>query len=358
MFRFWLLFGWLAIRLSAHGQDALTPLYHFRDFIGSWQLITNRDSTITAIETAIHRDGDQVYSRVLTLKPVVIKTGITRGTESDIRSFIEQYTPPPIPYTSPKVAKETGAEKFNCLEFAEDIVSQAGSNGISAEVIGIKLKGRRIGHACAGFPTADGDFLYFDSTPGAGKISHHAHQAFVQVGETYRRTDGGELGEGVGSLPISEIIPVTQLVETPAEQVPPAESTALSPFTTMTIQSEEHVQARGILYAEENSFKVADAQLKKWQQAIEAQAAALQKQAADQKLALQAATAKRMAKVLENTQQLAAEGDAYAQMRMGERYLTGDGVPKDLILARSYLEKAAAQGSPSAVADLDQLNSR
>jgi hypothetical protein len=355
-FRFWLLFGLLAIRLSADGQNAVVPLYHLQDFTGPWRLVTNLDSTVTAMETAIHRDGNEVYSRVLALKPVIIKTGITPGTRAGIRNFIQQYTPPQIPYTSPAVAKETGTEKFNCLEFAEDIVSHASDDGISAEVIGIKLKGKMIGHACAGFPTADGDFLYFDSTPNAGKISEHAHQAFVQVGEPYRRSDGGELGGGVGHLPISEVIPVTKLVETPVQTVSPTLPLVLSPFTSMALQSEEHVQARGILYAEENSLKVADAQLEKWQHAIEMKAVALQKQVAAQKLALQKATDRLTAKALQNNQELAAQGDPYSEMRMGERYLTGDGVPKDLIQARACLEKAAAQGSPTAAEDLDQLN--
>jgi TPR repeat protein len=43
-------------------------------------------------------------------------------------------------------------------------------------------------------------------------------------------------------------------------------------------------------------------------------------------------------------------------MRMGERYLKGDGVKKNLIQARTYLQEAAAQGSPTAKEDLDQLD--
>jgi len=191
------------------------------------------------MERGIHRDGNKVYSRVLVLKPVTVKAGVSLGTGDSILGFISHYRPPHIAYTSPTKAAETGEQKFNCLEFAEDIVSKASSNGISAEVIGIKLQGKIVGHACAGFPTADGGMLYFDSTPDAGKFSHAAHQAFVEVGQPYRRSDGGELGGGAGRSPIEEIIPVTPLQRTPTQAVPMALPVQLSPATTLTIQSEE-----------------------------------------------------------------------------------------------------------------------
>ena len=346
----------LATRLYAGGQDEVAPIYHLQDFAGSWRLVTNIDSTVTATERAIERDGNEVFSRVYLLKPVVIKTGVALGTEAEIRDFISQYKPPHIPYTSPAMALETGTEKFNCLEFAEDIVAQALTNGISAEVIGIKLQGHLVGHACAGFPTVDGTTLYFDSTPGAGKFSERAHEAEVEIGRTYRRSDGGELGGGVGRLPISEIIPVTPLVETAIDQPTPSGRTTLSPDTTLVIQSEDRVQARGILYADATSLEISPAQLKKWQVTIEQRQAAKARQDAALKAELDAKAAKLAAKVLQETEALAAEGDPYAEMRMGERYLNGEGVKKDLIKARTYLQRAATQGSPTAVEELDKLN--
>jgi TPR repeat protein len=60
-----------------------------------------------------------------------------------------------------------------------------------------------------------------------------------------------------------------------------------------------------------------------------------QKQAAratGQKLALAA---------LEENEKLAARNDVYGELRMGQRYLSGDGVPKDIFKARDYLQRAA-----------------
>jgi len=356
LLQYWLLPGLLATRLYAGGQDEVAPLYHLQDFAGTWRLVTNIDSTVTATEKAIQRDGNEVYSRVFSLKPVVIKAGVSRGTEAEIRDFIGEYKPPHIPYTSPAMARETGTEKFNCLEFAEDLVAQAITNGISAEVIGIKLQDRLVGHACAGFPTVDGTTLYFDSTPGAGKFSERAHEADVEIGQPYRRSDGGELGGGVGKLPISEIVPVTPLVETAVDQPAPSLPMVLTPETTLVVESEDRIQARGILYVDANSLEVAPAQLKKWQLAISQREEAKARQEAALKAELEASAAKLAAKVLQETEALAAEGDPYAEMRMGERYLNGEGVKKNLIQARTYLQQAAAQGSPTAVEELDKLD--
>jgi TPR repeat protein len=41
---------------------------------------------------------------------------------------------------------------------------------------------------------------------------------------------------------------------------------------------------------------------------------------------------------------------------MGERYLDGEGVPKDLDKAREYLTKAAQAGSAEAGAKLKEVN--
>lgn len=60
-------------------------------------------------------------------------------------------------------------------------------------------------------------------------------------------------------------------------------------------------------------------------------------------------------KVLAWHMSLADKGDAYGQFRMGQRYLTGDGVEKDLIKARDLFAKSAAQGNGDAAAALARL---
>jgi localization factor PodJL len=52
---------------------------------------------------------------------------------------------------------------------------------------------------------------------------------------------------------------------------------------------------------------------------------------------------------------LAAKGDAYGQLRMGERYRDGDGVAKDLAKARQMFSLAADQGNSDAATDLAKL---
>lgn len=54
-------------------------------------------------------------------------------------------------------------------------------------------------------------------------------------------------------------------------------------------------------------------------------------------------------------QEQAEKGMPFAQCSLGKRYLAGDGVPKDLTLARQWFEKAAAQGDPEAKAALAKL---
>ena len=61
-------------------------------------------------------------------------------------------------------------------------------------------------------------------------------------------------------------------------------------------------------------------------------------------------------KALNYNQALADKGDAYGQLRMGERYLKGDGVDKDITKARDYLSKAAAQGNIEASNLLVKIN--
>jgi hypothetical protein len=56
------------------------------------------------------------------------------------------------------------------------------------------------------------------------------------------------------------------------------------------------------------------------------------------------------AKVLKLDQDLADAGDPFGQYRMGQRYLTGDGVEKDLSKARALLYKSTVQGNTNAAA--------
>jgi len=62
------------------------------------------------------------------------------------------------------------------------------------------------------------------------------------------------------------------------------------------------------------------------------------------------------AAMLKAEQRLAETGDDYGLYRMGERYLKGDGVPKDLAKARELFTKASAAGSPAATEALSRLN--
>ncbi len=60
-------------------------------------------------------------------------------------------------------------------------------------------------------------------------------------------------------------------------------------------------------------------------------------------------------RALRDNEAMAAQGDAYAEMRMGERYRDGDCVPQDPAKARAYLGMAAAHGSLTADAELTRL---
>jgi hypothetical protein len=341
--------------LPAGALAGTAQVYHLEDFLGKWALVTNQDSTIIATEAAIQRNGAEVFQRVWLLKVVASRPELAKHTEADIRRFITGYQPPAKPYTSESAAKRTGQEKFNCLEFAEDIVASAGSNGITAEVIGIKFEGKLIGHACAGFPTADGRMLYFDSTPGTGKISTGAHEAWVAAGEPYRRTDGGELAGGVGKLPVEKIIPVSQPVEIASGLLDTVNPAGLTDKTSLVVAGEGRVPANGIEYASPDTLQVSEAQLAKWNQAAAGMRVAQTKQRDASRGALQKAVEQSALKVLRENEALAARGDAYGQLRMGERYLTGDGVEKDLARAQNYLRQAADQGSPTAAAELKRL---
>jgi hypothetical protein len=350
----------LAILLQACVVLAEESTFDPQHFPGKWTLVTNQDATVTATENAAVRRGAEVYQRVLLLK-VVSSEDTGRGqkaTEAKIRDFISHYRPPPIPYTSEKTARKTGREKFNCLEFAEDIVIQAETNGIPADVIGIKFKGKVVGHACAGFPTAEGRTLYFDSTPGSGHVSRSAHEARVELGKPYRRADGGELAGGVENLPITQIIPVSRLTEIASSLLGEDDSDSLTSKTKLVVVKEKHLPIAGIEYAGPDTLKISEAQLARWNQAAEEAMTAKTRQQEDRSRAAQA-TAKKVAEnALAENKRLAAQGDAYGELRMGERYLTGDGVARDVSKARDYLQRAAEQGSQTAADELNHLDNQ
>ena len=61
------------------------------------------------------------------------------------------------------------------------------------------------------------------------------------------------------------------------------------------------------------------------------------------------------ARVLKFWQEKADHGDSDGQFHLGQRYLTGDGVEKDIAKARELFQKAAAQGNKEAEAALQKL---
>lgn len=335
-------------------------VFNADNFPGIWTLVTNADATVSATETAIHRQGREVYSRMLDLQAVPAETpAVNPGAawEADVRRFIADYRPPEIPYTSERTAMKTGREKFNCLEFAEDLVHKANENGVPAQVIGILFQGHLVGHAVAGFPTAEGRMLYYDSTPGLGQISHAAHEAHVEVGQPYTREGGGELAV-VGHLPITEIIPVTKVVDLAGSVVEYEPESAVSGTAVWVVTGVRRVPAEGIEYAGTNTLQISDDQLARWKAAASQVLTAETDQQQAHAWAKQGAAARAAARALAENEELAARNDPYGQLRMGERYLTGDGVPKNIIMARGYLKQAADQGSPTAIEELNRLNGK
>ncbi len=86
-----------------------------------------------------------------------------------------------------------------------------------------------------------------------------------------------------------------------------------------------------------------------------AQIEAAQKAAAAARAKAEAAKKAAAEKVLKSNQDAAAAGSSYGLLRMGERYRDGDGVEKDLVKAKDYLQRAAQAGSPTAVEELKKL---
>jgi hypothetical protein len=281
--------------LRADVSSANLKTFDAQNYPGQWTLATNQAGDITATEKAVRRQGDEVFHRVLTLETMspdqpagataqetfgslenfMVPAGLLddlhhAAGEADVRNFIRQYRPPAIPYTSEATAKKTGREKFDCVEFAGDLVAQARAKNIPAEVVGIMFEGKTTGHACAGFPTAEGRVLYFDSTPAAGEISRRAHEAHVMAGQSYRRSGGGELAGGVGKRPITQIMPdLNELEKTAGPDFAEATSGPL-----VVVENESRVQAAGIEYAGPATLQVSEAQLLKWNRAVRAVLAA------------------------------------------------------------------------------------
>jgi Sel1 repeat len=77
-----------------------------------------------------------------------------------------------------------------------------------------------------------------------------------------------------------------------------------------------------------------------------------QSSAPESKAAVKASAKERM---LKWHQDLAETGDPFGEYKMGMRHLSGDGVPKDAIKAREWLEKASAHGDSEAAAALKKL---
>src|ERR1700691_57037 len=94
-----LLLGSSLLPATLSAAELFSPV----NFPGAWTLVTNSDATITATESAIHRQGRVVFSRVLELQAVPVEIPAVNpgaATESDIRHFIADYRSPEIPYTS------------------------------------------------------------------------------------------------------------------------------------------------------------------------------------------------------------------------------------------------------------------
>lgn len=85
------------------------------------------------------------------------------------------------------------------------------------------------------------------------------------------------------------------------------------------------------------------------------QIAAREKAKADAKVKAAEQKKKAAEIALKSNQDAAAKGDTFGLLRMGQRYRDGDGVEKDLVKAKEYLQKAADAGSPTAAEELSKF---
>jgi len=92
---------------------------------------------------------------------------------------------------------------------------------------------------------------------------------------------------------------------------------------------------------------------------IAAAKAAQEKAKSDAKAKFEASKKAGELRALKANQDAAAKGDTFGLMRMGERYRDGEGVEKDLIKAREYLQKAVDADASNFVAkdELSKLSS-
>ena len=120
---------------------------------------------------------------------------------------------------------------------------------------------------------------------------------------------------------------------------------------TQTKPSKELVESTILELKDKLAYSKYGTKLKIQAEAIRlAQAKAKAETEAKQKKAIEAA--------LKSNREAAANGDAFGLLRMGERYRDGDGVEKDLVKAKEFLQKAVGAGSPSAKNELDKLNQK
>jgi TPR repeat protein len=124
------------------------------------------------------------------------------------------------------------------------------------------------------------------------------------------------------------------------------------------VVAEKYQQAEGIDYSGPDTLKISDAQLDRWNQAAGEILAAKASKLEAQKNAEQLVANTLAVKTLAENERLAAQGDAYGELRMGERYQAGDGVAKDIFKARDFLQRAAEQGSQTATDELNRLDNQ
>lgn len=85
------------------------------------------------------------------------------------------------------------------------------------------------------------------------------------AGHSYWRSGGGELAGGVGKRPITQIMPdLNELEKTTGPNFAEAMSKPL-----VVVENESRVQVAGIGYAGPATLQISDAQLLKWNRAVQ-----------------------------------------------------------------------------------------